>query len=97
MPGTQSPSVVYDQELSFAKCLLGFSAYATLYRVVLSQLCLTLCDPWTAARQAPLSMGILQARMLEGVAYPFFRGPSRPRNQTGVSCIAGGYFTSYDS
>ena len=32
--------------------------------------------PWTAARQAPLSMGILQARMLEWVAVPFSRGPS---------------------
>ena len=33
--------------------------------------------------------GILQARILERVAYPFSRGFSSPRNQTGVSCIAG--------
>ena len=33
-------------------------------------------------------------RILEWVAYPFSRGSSRPRNQTGVSCIAGGFFTS---
>ena len=26
---------------------------------------------------------------LEWVAYPFSRGSSQPRNQTGVSCIAG--------
>ena len=26
--------------------------------------------PWTAACQAPLSMGIILARILEGVAYP---------------------------
>ena len=38
--------------------------------------------------------GILQARILEWVAYPFSRGSSRPRNQTGVSCIAGGFFTN---
>ena len=38
--------------------------------------------------------GILQARILEWVAYPFFRGSSPPRNWTGVSCIAGGFFTS---
>ena len=31
---------------------------------------LTLATLWTVARQAPLSMGILQARMLEGVAMP---------------------------
>ena len=29
------------------------------------------------------------------VAYPFFRGASRPRNRTGVSCIAGRFFTSW--
>ena len=29
-------------------------------------------------------------RILEWVAYPFSRGSSRPRNQPGVSCIAGG-------
>ena len=34
------------------------------------RLCAT---PWTAARQAPLSMGILQARILEWVAMPFSR------------------------
>ena len=30
--------------------------------------CPTLCNPWTVAHQAPLSMGILQARILEWVA-----------------------------
>ena len=34
-------------------------------------------------------------RILEWIAYPFSRGSSRPRNQTGVSCIAGGFFTSW--
>ena len=32
-------------------------------------------------------------RILEWVAYPFSRGSSWPRNWTGVSCIAGGFFT----
>ena len=32
--------------------------------------------------------------ILEWVAYPFSRGSSRSRNQIGVSCIAGGFFTS---
>ena len=31
---------------------------------------------------------------LEWVAYPFSSGSSRPRNQPGVSCIAGGFFTN---
>ena len=140
---------------------------------LVAQLCHTLCDPWTIAHQAPLSMGILQARILEWgamsysgdlpnpgikprsptlqedslpseppgkprntrvgslsllqglfptwesnwdllhcrqilyqlshkgsprilewVAYPFSSGSSRPRNQAGVSCIGGGFFTN---
>ena len=34
-------------------------------------------------------------RILEWVAYPFSRGSSQPRNWTGVSCIAGGFFTNW--
>ena len=34
-------------------------------------------------------------RILERVAYPFSTGSSRPRNRTGVSCIAGGFFTNW--
>ena len=38
--------------------------------------------------------GILQARILEWVAFPFPRGFSQPRDQTQASHIAGGFFTS---
>ena len=48
---------------------------------------------WTVARQAPLSIGILQARILECVAMASSRGSFQPRNQTRVSCIAGRVFT----
>ena len=34
-------------------------------------------------------------RILEWVAYSFSRGSSWPRNRTGVSCIAGGFFTNW--
>jgi len=34
-------------------------------------------------------------RILEWVAYPFSRGSSRPRNQTGVSCTASRFFTNW--
>ena len=50
--------------------------------------------PWTVALQAPLSMGILQARILEWVAMPSSRGSSQPRDQTHISCIAGRFFTT---
>ena len=34
-------------------------------------------------------------RILEWVAYPFSGGSSQPRNGAGVSCIAGGFSTSW--
>ena len=49
--------------------------------------------PWTVARQDPLSMGILQARILEWVASSFSRESSQPRNWTQVSCIVSRFFT----
>ena len=41
--------------------------------------------PWTAARQAPLSIGILQARTLEWVAISSSVGCSQPRDCTLIS------------
>ena len=58
-------------------------------KVKVSQSCPTLCD-----RMDYTSHGILQARILEGVAFPFSRGSSQPRDQTQVSHIAGRFFTS---
>ena len=51
--------------------------------------------PWTVAHQALLSMGILQARILEWVAMHSSRGSSQPRDGTHVSWIAGGFFNSW--
>ena len=39
--------------------------------------------------------GILQAKILEWVAFPFSRGSSQPRDRTQVSRIAGRFFTSW--
>ena len=61
---------------------------------LVAQSCPTLCDPMNCiAHQAPLSMGILQARILEWVAMPSSRASSRPRDGTQVSRFAGGFFT----
>ena len=49
--------------------------------------------PWTVACQAPLSMGILQARILKWVAISFSRTSSWSRDWTWVSCIVGRLFT----
>ena len=43
-----------------------------------------LVTPWIVACQAPLSMGILHARILEWVAMPSFRESSQPRDWTQV-------------
>ena len=55
--------------------------------------CLTLCDPMDCSPPGPSVHRILQARILEWVASPISRGPSQPRDRTGVSCIAGRFLT----
>ena len=57
-----------------------------MYACVLTQFsCVRLfVTLWTVAFQAPLSMGILQARTLEWVAMPSSRGSSPPRDQTHI-------------
>ena len=49
--------------------------------------------PWNVARQASLSVGILQARILEWVAISFSRESFQPGDQTQISCIEGKFFT----
>ena len=44
--------------------------------------------PWTVPRQVPLSMGILQVRILEWVAISFSRGCFPPRDQTHISKVS---------
>ena len=56
--------------------------------VKVTQSCSTLCDCVDC-----IVHGILQPRILEGVAFPFSRGSSQPRDQTQVSHIAGRFFT----
>ena len=46
---------------------------------LVAQSCPTLCDPMGCSHQAPLSMGILQARILEWVAMPSSRDLPNPR------------------
>ena len=49
--------------------------------------------PWTIGHQAPLSMEILQARIMEWVAMSSSMGSSKARNQTQVSHISDRLFT----
>ena len=63
---------------------------ALLSPLLRGESCLTLWDPMDY-----IVHGILQGRILEWVAFLFSRGSSQPRDQTQVSHIAGGYFTSW--
>ena len=70
--------------------LLFFSAKGMCFYIVT---CLAMLShvwlfviPRTVIRQAPLSMGLLQAGILEWVAISFSRGHSQPRDQTHISC-----------
>ena len=62
-------------------------------KVKVTQSCPTLCNRMNYSLPDSSVLGILQARILEGVAIPFSRGSSQTRNQTQVSRIADRFFT----
>ena len=62
-------------------------------KVIVTQSCLTFCNPIDYSPPGFSVHGILQARILEWTAMPSSRGPSWPRSRTWISCIAGGLFT----
>ena len=66
-----------------------FPSIKQLVKAKVAQSCPTLCNPMDH-----IVHGILQARILEWVAFPFSKGPSQPRDQTHVSHIAGRFFAS---
>jgi len=75
---------VKTKELTLCACLCMLSRFSPVQLFV---------TPWTVVCQAPLSMGIPQAKLLEWTAMPSFRGSFQPRDQTQVSHIAGRFFT----
>ena len=83
------PSMEFSRQEYWSGVRLPSPRY-TLSEVKVIQSCLTLCDPMDYTVHE-----ILQARILERVAFSFSRGSSQPRNRTQVSCIAGGFFTNW--
>ena len=67
--------------ITFSVCLVPKLSHVQLF-----------VTTWTWAHQAPLSMGILQAQILEWVAMPFSRGSSQPRDWPQISCTACRFF-----
>ena len=87
------PFVVWWFLLYYAYVLFLLIFVTLLYVLNLwfyTQSCPTLCDPMDCTVH-----GILQARILEWVAFPFSRGSSQPRDPTQVSLTAGRFFTSW--
>ena len=66
---------------------MGFSPFVVKWKS-LSHVRL-FATPWT------LIHGILQARILEWVVFPFPRDLPNPGIKLGVSCIAGEFFTNW--
>ena len=54
-------------------------------KLLVTHLCLTLCDPMDCSLPGSSVHGIFQARILEWIAICFSRGSSQPRDQTLVS------------
>ena len=61
--------------------------------VLVTQSCLTRCDPMDYSPPGSSVYGILQARILEWVASSFSREYSQPRDQSWASRLAGRFLT----
>ena len=88
-PGSSVCGILYWSGLPFPSpgvCVLSCFSCVWLFATL-----------WTVACQGPLSIWILQARILEWVAMSSSRGSSQLRDQTHVSwgsCIAGRFLTT---
>ena len=91
-----------DSRTWMLKCLLHYFVWFFRFIVVVFSSCVLnlfshvwlFVPPWTLACQTPLSLGVLQARILEWVAMPSSRRSSQPRDQIRVSCTAGRFCTT---
>ena len=64
-------------------------------KVLVTQSCLTPCDPMDCSPSGSSVHGVFQARTLEWFAISFSRETSQPRDRTQVSCTAGRFFTNW--
>ena len=85
LPSMGSHRVGHDWE-----SLIIFLSYGKQVKVKVAQWCPTLYNAMDC-----IVHGILHARILEWVAFPFSRGSSQPRDQTQVSRNADEFFTSW--
>ena len=88
----KSRSITLPTKVCLVKAMLFLVVMygCEIVKVKVAQLCLTLWDPMDYTVH-----GILQARPLEWVVFPFSMGSSQPMDQTQVSCTAGRFFTNW--
>ena len=78
---------------ALSNSLDNLTCMCVLSHSVMSNSCPTLCDLMDYILPGSSISGILQARILEWVDIPFFRGSSRSRDQTLIFFISGELFT----
>ena len=84
------PCLEHNSASNFSCLFVCYQGSFLHVKVKVSQSCQTLCDHMDYTVH-----GILQARILEWVAFPFSRGFSQTRDRTQVSHSAGRFFTSW--
>ena len=90
-PHSTQPRFQKLNELGYE--VLPYPSYSPMC-VLSLQSCLTLCDPMDYSLPGSSVLGILQIRILKWVAIPSYKGSAQSRDQTQISCIAGGFFTT---
>ena len=103
---TLKPCGFYCRSNSSSQPLKGYICYRQVISKFIKQYYILSSESWVknihiikSESEKQLScvrlFAILQARILEWVAFPFSRESSQPRDRTQVSRIAGGFFTSW--
>ena len=76
------------------KRLSSSSSSSKWWKVLVTQMCPTLCHPMDCSPPGSSVHGIFKARILKWVAISYSKGSSWPRDQTQVFCTAGRFFTN---
>ena len=87
----------WQLQLMFSNPLIFSSVGCTSMHVKSCQSCPTLCNPWTVAHQAPLSVGFSRQEYWSGLPCPPPRGLPDPGIQPRClvpPALAGGFFTT---
>ena len=89
-----SPTRSYFTSYLYNFFFLDINVYFIVWSLVWSEVKVAQSCPILFEPMDCIVHGILQARILEWVAFPFSRESSQPRDQIQVSWTAGGFFTS---